>query len=311
MIVIVVGAYASTNAAVNNIVGRTLKRIASQDLINLDEKILLRLWTDQIELKILQAVDPANVQEFLNKYVSKTSEPAESSATTTTTQKPKFASQIKRQNYRDQVGYGFSITAAGAICKVLGLVETKNVEFLELRKEPEKYTKLKATMLNKASDRAREESNDIKRESKVLIDDILEVADVVFSNTAIGATFGSGKQKLILAGDVSQLLPTLISDNARYPESNRIHNSFSYQGKKTLLHRLTEICWPVWDQKEQLRMTPGMFDLVNFVIYRKFISYYRSLNIDDERFAIGRGIRDWSDKLNVKGMNSTDKFKAR
>lgn len=39
----IVGAYASTNAAVNNIVGRTLKSVKSQDLIDLDQKLLLRL----------------------------------------------------------------------------------------------------------------------------------------------------------------------------------------------------------------------------------------------------------------------------
>ena len=148
-------------------------------------------------------------------------------------------SQAKREKHREQVGYDFSVSAAGTVCKVLGLIETKNTNLLKLRQDEDKYAKLKAIMLKKASDRTKDESNDIKKEAKKMIDDILKVADLVFSTTTTGATFGKefrdrchlvaideavpsteleilavwkgGKQKLILAGDVLQpSFPTML-----------------------------------------------------------------------------------------------------
>lgn len=69
----IVGAYTSTNAVVDNILGRTLKSVKSKDLIDLDQKLLLRLWTDQmeIEFKILSSVDTTNAREFLDMYITK------------------------------------------------------------------------------------------------------------------------------------------------------------------------------------------------------------------------------------------------
>ncbi|KAG4422731.1 hypothetical protein IFR04_004079 [Cadophora malorum] len=69
----IVGAYISTNAVVDNILGRTLKSVKSKDLIDLDQKLLLRLWTDQmeIEFKILSSVDTTNAREFLDMYITK------------------------------------------------------------------------------------------------------------------------------------------------------------------------------------------------------------------------------------------------
>jgi len=48
-----VGVFASTNAAVNNIAVRNLDAIDTQGIIDLEEKLIVRLCRDQIELKIL------------------------------------------------------------------------------------------------------------------------------------------------------------------------------------------------------------------------------------------------------------------
>ncbi|KAF4637555.1 hypothetical protein G7Y89_g524 [Cudoniella acicularis] len=65
------GVYASTNAATNNIVIRAMNANEKQRLIDLDGMLVIRLWTDQIECKILQSIDADNLQEFLDKYVAK------------------------------------------------------------------------------------------------------------------------------------------------------------------------------------------------------------------------------------------------
>ncbi|KAK0105551.1 hypothetical protein ONS95_004091 [Cadophora gregata] len=55
-------------------------------------------------------------------------------------------------------------------------------------------------------------------------------------------------------------------------------------------------------------MAPGMFDLANFVIYRKPITYHKGLDIKDDRFTLGRGIGSWAQTLHSKGLNSKQKF---
>ncbi|CZR69260.1 uncharacterized protein PAC_19160 [Phialocephala subalpina] len=56
----VVGVYASSNDTVNNIAHRTLRTIENSDLTSQDDKLCMRMWSDQTESKVLQSVDQSN-----------------------------------------------------------------------------------------------------------------------------------------------------------------------------------------------------------------------------------------------------------
>ncbi|KAK0105550.1 hypothetical protein ONS95_004092 [Cadophora gregata] len=101
-----------------------------------------------------------------------------------------YSSRERREKHQGQVGHDVSISGAGTFCKVLGLLDNTNVKLLELGKNKEKYAAPKKITLNESSNRTKEESNEIKKEGKTLINGILAVANLAFSTTTISATSG-------------------------------------------------------------------------------------------------------------------------
>ncbi|KAH7386588.1 hypothetical protein BKA64DRAFT_726218 [Cadophora sp. MPI-SDFR-AT-0126] len=53
-----------------------------------------------------------------------------------------------------------------------------------------------------------------------------------------------------------------------------------------------------------------MFDLVNFALYRKDIIYHKNLNVNDNRFTLGRVIKNWAQKVHSKGFRPKEPFSS-
>jgi len=114
------------------------------------------------------------------------------------------------------------------------------------------------------------------------------------------------RDSCILAGDDSQLPPTIMSDNARWINTVRKCNHLTRQGKIPMIHRLREIGYPYWEQTEQICMAQGQFDIANTVIYANRLTYHDSAKLSYPRFELARKIKQWSQSLNSNCMAASE-----
>jgi superfamily I DNA and/or RNA helicase len=85
-----------------------------------------------------------------------------------------------------------------------------------------------------------------------------------------------GDLPVILAGDPFQLPPPAMSATATYSKDNPV-NAFIQQLKQPLITALIENNWPHSIVPEQMRIEPGLWDMVNQIIYRDRIPMNKNI----------------------------------
>lgn len=178
-----VGVYASSNSAVNNITQRTLRAMAKSKNATEEDKLCIRMWSDQIETKVLTGIDHGNIHSFIEKQPVQRD--AEGNKKT-----PKLKSAA--QKLRERADYDFSISAAAAVCKVMGIIATNNKKIPALR-EKNLYPDLKLLLAKPAEERQKEDRKTIISLSIKVIQELMLVGDMVFATTSVGA----GKEGLM------------------------------------------------------------------------------------------------------------------
>jgi hypothetical protein len=321
-----VGVYASANAAVNNIYGRLVEESKKMNTLP-DDKLFVRMWSSRLEEKVVTMVDRENIDRLKTAWVAKTC------VNSTNLVGGKGKSKFKR--LRESTDYDFKSSIAWLICQVAGLVEQENEKVARLSQDP-KYEELREIMSKLVLERTPEEVSTLRKQVDEITMDLMDVIDILFATTTAGASkagkkfaarahlcvideagattelellsvYRGGSQQLFLVGDRAQLPPTLLSDNAKFADgSNRRVNPFARDGKYPLMSRLMQLGWPYWEQSEQLRMAPGAFKLVNHVTYKNKIEYHSEVDYDQERFSLGREVRDWVESLNIHGLRSEE-----
>ncbi|KAH7417757.1 hypothetical protein BKA64DRAFT_700301 [Cadophora sp. MPI-SDFR-AT-0126] len=175
-----VGVCASSNSAVNNIAHRMLRMIDDVGFMSRNDKLCIRLWSDQIETRILQSVDPTNISNFVENYKSKARlDPAQIES------KRKVAGPLDK--VRQRVDYDFSVSAEATVCKVIGLLDTGNTKLLAMRLDS-RYGRLSGIMNTPLEDREEEDHQAIPELVMEVIHDLVGVADMIFCTTTIAAS---------------------------------------------------------------------------------------------------------------------------
>ncbi|KAH6710561.1 hypothetical protein BKA61DRAFT_578398 [Leptodontidium sp. MPI-SDFR-AT-0119] len=199
------GVYSSSSSVVNIIAVRTLRTIGESSFVSQDDKLCIRIWSDQVESKILQGVDRSNFASYIADYKSKTRLKADALGDIQ-------VSAEGDEKVRQHVDFDFSASAAASVCKVLGLLETTNFKSLKLRNE-NRHPELLAIMSNPVDDRYDEQWTAIPALIMTVISDPMGIADMVFCTTTIAAskeaTISRKRSKLSAAFQLPEPPPLL------------------------------------------------------------------------------------------------------
>ncbi len=118
--------------------------------------------------------------------------------------------------------------------------------------------------------------------------------------------WGNTLRPCVLAGDVKQLPPTVMSLTDKDADGNFL-NRLANEGRVSALSFIQASGFPVYRLKTQLRMCRGMFDLAAELVYKDLggAQYGPGCDITNPRFAAGQALEKW-----LQGAYASPAFKA-